>query len=100
MPGMAAMPGMLPSQPPPPPTPPPTEALAEWQKQMVEAGEGEAPPPPPPADSSSLTLDPSVRKLCDHFEIEADCAKKLDEMMANRQDTKESDLAPPPPPPA
>jgi hypothetical protein len=68
------------------PPPPPAEALAEWQ------AEGEA-PPLPPSELVGQALDPSVKKLCDHFEIEADCARKLDDIMTRRPDTKESDLA-------
>jgi hypothetical protein len=62
-------------QPPPPPAPPPVEA------------------PPEPEGLAAISLDPDVKKLCLHFEIEVECAKRLDEAMTSRQDTKESDLA-------
>merc|ERR1712137_702966 len=48
---------------------------------------------PEPEDLAALKLDPEVQKLCLHFEIETECAKRLDEEMAKRQDSKESDLA-------
>jgi len=93
---MPLAPGLLPagspSQPPPPPHPPSHEALAGWQKQLsadVEAAVAE----PEQESLEALKLDAEVKKLCVHFEIEPECAKRLDEEMSKRQDSKESDLA-------
>merc|ERR1719281_2146798 len=74
LPGLS--PGMLLSNLPPPA---PAEVLAEAA--------------PEPEGLEALALDPEVKKFCLHCEIDVKCAKRLDEVMANRQDTKESDLA-------
>lgn len=101
--GLGLPPNLLPGmQPPPPPAPPPGEAMTDYQKQkrMLEVAAGchqeerEAEASAPlPGKPDSAALDPEVKKLCDHFQIEADCAAKLDEVVRRRPDTKESDLA-------
>lgn len=96
-PGM--LPGMLPSlgppgmQPPPPQMPPSAEVMAAFKLNLAEQLGGEEEAADPPAEPICPALDPEVKKLCDHFQIEAECGQKLNEEIAKRQDTKESDLA-------
>merc|ERR1719330_1370672 len=60
-----------------------------------------SPPDTPAAPSLSstakpipeITLDEEVAKLCANFEIEHDCARKLDDEIKKRPDTRASDLA-------
>jgi len=84
MPGM--MPIMMPGMPPQPHPGSGTNPLgtaAEVGAQQ-EPKQPEQPEPP---------LDPEVRQLCEHFEIEAHCARLLNQEMDKRQDSKASDLA-------
>lgn len=101
IPGMAGLPCMVPgampgvpqaslAQPPPPPTPPPGAIVVGDTTEAVPLPPPAAVPPPEPEGPA---LDPEVKKFCDHFEIEPDYAKSLDEEMAKRPDTKASDLA-------
>merc|ERR1719464_1482422 len=75
MPGMPGMGVQPPMGQPEPPTRMPTDPIIP-----------EKPKPPPP-------VDPDVKEFCEHFAIEEECAKRLNEQMVERLDTKESDLA-------
>lgn len=78
--GLPLTPGLLAgtsASPPPLSNPPLPEAAIEPEQETLE----------------DLKMDAEVKKLCLHFEIEPECAKRLDEEMSKRQDTKESDLA-------
>jgi len=50
-------------------------------------------PPPEPKEVEPPPFDPEIKELCEKFEIEEKCARKLDAVMAGRADTKKSDLA-------
>lgn len=95
-PGMMAAPGMMPMGPGFPMMPgmmmggmmsPAMPAMPAFGASSSSSKQSPAVSPQEPE------LDPDVKKLCDEFQIESECAQKLQDELNQRQDTRESDVA-------